>query len=322
MNQYITEKEEIKNLIQCDRFISIHMERIRFIEKRLYCTKEPFKVYSGLTGALDAATFKGNRGAKRLGKWRDKMRAELGVEGQEAYLSTMADFGSLTHECLVRIKQQGFLDWGFEQDYARQFFEGSAKRNGIEPNFNVIRSQVFDYCKAAASLLQFVHDNVMEIYAIETMAMSDELQIATPLDLVCRVKEKKGERVVGLNIKTSEQFGLHHWEQVSVEMHLWNNTYPDFQIDATGLLRHKDWNQKKGLPTYAYELMDSEDQQKTFEDARKRLLLCLADSECTYMNFPTELPSFSGITKSGEAPKIVTKTLEEIYNEYSEEELA
>lgn len=126
---------------------------------------------------------------------------------------------------------------------------------------------------------------------------------------------------MGLNIKTSEQFGLHHWEQVSVEMHLWNNTYPDFQIDATGLLRHKDWNQKKGLPTYAYELMDSEDQQKTFEDARKRLLLCLADSECTYMNFPTELPSFSGITKSGEAPKIVTKTLEEIYNEYSEEEL-
>lgn len=311
MNQYITEREEIKNLIQCDKFTSVKMNRIKFIEKRLYAIDDPFKVYSGLTGALDAATFKGNRGAKRLGKWRDKMRSELGAEGQEAYLNTMADFGTLCHECLVRIKENGGLNWNEEQDYAEQFFYGSAKRHGITPNANVIRSQVFEYCKAAASLLQFVHDNVIEIYGIETMCKSDELQIATPVDMVCRIKEKKGERTVSLNIKTSEQFGAHHYEQVSVEMHLWNNTYPDFQVDATGLLRPKDWSQKKGLPTYEYELLD--DPQTMFENIRKRLLLCMADAECSYINYPTELPVFDGITKAGESPKIVMKSLQEIY---------
>ncbi len=319
MQNIITEKESIYNLIQCDKFTSITMERMRYIEKRLYVTPEPFKVYSGLTGALDAATFKGNRGAKRLGKWRDKMRAELGAEGQEAYLNSMADFGTLCHEALVRIKQYGFLDWSFEQEYAAQFFEASAKKHDIYPNRNVISSQVFEYCKAAASLLQFVHDNVIEIYAIETMALSDELQIATPIDLVCRVKEKKGERTVALNIKTSEQFGAHHYDQVAVEMHLWNNTYPDFKVDATGLLRPKDWSQKKGVPTYEYELMDADDQKNTFEKIRSRLLLCMSDPECTYLNYPTELPVFDGITKAGEAPKIVVKTLEQLYKEYQEE---
>lgn len=153
------------------------------------------------------------------------------------------------------------------------------------------------------------------------MAFSDELSLATPCDLICRVKEKKGEKVVSLNIKTSEQFGLHHYEQVAVEMHLWNNTYPDFQVDATGLLRPKDWNLKKGVPTYEYVLLDADEQKSIFESARKRLLLCLADPESTYLNFATELPVFSGLTKAGEAPKIVNKTLEEIYNEYSEREL-
>jgi len=317
MNNYITEKEVIKNLIRTDKFESLTMERIKFIEKRLYMEKSPFRVYSGLTGALEAATFKGNRGAKRLGKWRDKMRAELGVEGQEAYLNSMADFGTLLHESMVRIKEKGYLDWADEQEYATQFFEGSAKKHGITPNFNVIRSQVFEFCKSAASMLQFVYDNVIEIYGIETMAKSDEYQIATPLDLICKIKEKKGESVVCLNIKTSEQFGAHHWEQVAVEMYLWNRTYPDFPVSKTGLLRPKDWNVKK-VPTYEFELMEEQDQMKTLLGVLKRLELCLNDPECTYMNFPTELPSFKGVTAAGECPAIVTKTLEEIYNEYQE----
>lgn len=321
MKNYISEKEVITNLIKTDKFKDVSMERIRFIEKRLYCKTNPFTVYSGLTGALEAATFKGNMGSKRLGKWRDKMRAELGVAGQEAYLSAMADFGTLLHECLVRIKRDGLLNWQDEQDYAYQFFEASAKKNGMTPNFNVIRSQVFEFNKAAASLLQFVYDNVIEIYGIEAMAFSDEYKIATPCDLVCKVKEKKGEVIVSINLKTSEQFGNHHWEQVAVEMYLWNNSHPDFEVEKTGLWRPKDWNMKKGIPTYEFELMEAEDQQKTLKAALQRLDLCLNDEECTYMNFPAELPSFSGITKAGEAPKIINKTLEEIYNEFQEKQV-
>ena len=318
---YITEHEKIKNLIQTDKFKDISMERLKFLDKRVYVTTKPFAVYSGLTSALESATFKGNKGAKRLGKWRDKMRAELGVEGQEAYLNTMADFGTLCHEALVRIKQNGGLDWKEEKEYAHQFFIESAKANGINPNFNVIRSQVYEYCKTASALLQFVYDNVIEIYGIETMAKCDQLMIGTPIDIICKVRYKKQEVTTTINLKTSEQFSSHHWEQVAIERYLWNATYPDFQAEKTGLLRGKDWNVKK-VPTYEFELMDEIEEMKVRDDACKRLELCLNNPECTYMNFPTELPSFDGITKAGEAPVIITETFEQIYNRFVQEKLA
>lgn len=314
-NTLISEREEIKNLIT--GFDTIRMERIKFIERRLYIERTPFKVYSGLTGALAAATFNGNVESKRLGKWRDAMRKELGSqERQEAYLQMMADFGSLTHECLVRIHQNGKLDWKEEQDYAFEFFNQSAINNGITPNYNVTRKQVFDYCKAAASLLQFVYDNVVKIYSIEGMCKDEELEIATPLDFVCRIKkEKKGEVDVSLNIKTSEQFSDSHREQVAVEKYLWNRTYPDLHIEKTGLLRAKDWSQKKGLPTYEMELLDEATETELLTDTLNRLRICKASKKATYVNYEKETPVFTGITVAGEPPKIEMKTLEQLLTE-------
>lgn len=310
----ITENVEIRNLL-LSGFKTIHMNRINVNGKRMYVVAEPFRAYSGLTGALSAATFKGHQDEKRLSKWRDKMVDTLGREGQEAYLSSMADFGTLLHECTVKIKEYGGLNWQEEKEYAEAFFEASAKQNGLVPNYGIIRAQVFEYQKAAASVMQWIYDCVTDIYSIEGMCKSDVLGIATPIDMVCKVKEKKSECVVTINLKTSGQLGNHHREQVSVERYLWNETYPELQAQKTGLLRPKDWSVKKGIPTYEFELLDEETERKYFTNAYKRLMLVKEDEQSTYLNFPNNILTFTGETKLGESPKLEVKTLEQIFTE-------
>lgn len=323
MENLISEKQIINNLI-VNGFKTVILERIKFIEKRLYVMREPFKVYVGLTGSLDAATFKGDAESKRLGKWRDSMRRELGGQDmQEAFVNTMADFGTLVHESLVRIKENGKLDWKEEQEYAHKYFDNSCRMNGIIPNFNVIRRMIFDYCKAASSLMQFVYDNVVEMHSIEGMCLDDDLQIATPVDLVCKIKTKKGDIDVSLNIKTSEQFSDGHRRQVCIEKYLWNQTYPELQVAQTGLLRHKDWSMKKGLPTYELELIDLDTESKMLKGTLNRLRICRDDENSTYLGYPTEVPVFVGSTKIGDAPKVEQRTLQQLFLESTlTEELA
>lgn len=306
--------EKIENLVK--GYPTITMYRATFGYKRSYVLQEPFRIYSGLTGALSAATFKGNIESKRLDKWRDKMINHLGgQEAQESYLNTMADFGTLCHMTIVKIKENGKLVWGEEQDEAAKFFVESAKQNGINPNGEVIKAQVAEYCKTAASILQFVHDNVVEIHSVEGMCKNDILEIATPIDFVCTVKDKKGDMRISVNLKTSGQFSNHHREQVAMERSLWNTTYPDFQVQKTALLRAKDWSMKKGIPTYEFEILDSEQERMLLDNAVKRLMLTKENESTTYINFPKTVSMFTGETKLGEVPKLAFKTIEEMWIE-------
>lgn len=302
------EKEPIVNLITSE-IPTLTMYRLNVFGSRVYCTDSPFKVYSGLTGALSCVTFKGNQENKRLNRWRDKMIDHLGMEGQKAYLDSMANFGTLVHESIVRAWKQRSLNWENEREIAKSFFIESAKENNIELNELVLRQQVFEYCKAAASLLAFLHNEVSELYAVEAMAKSDNLEIATPIDIFCKLKSGK---TATLNIKTSSQISNSHREQVAVEKFMWNATYGN--ADVTGILRTKDWSMKKGVPTYELELLDEKDEQKYLDSAIARLLIAKDDPANTYLTYPKEVNLFSGETKLGENPKIQTFTLEELFN--------
>lgn len=306
----ITKEEIIENLFKSSRIKTITMTRINYGSKRLYVAFNPFGAYSGLTGALNAATFKGNIDNKRLDGWRNKMINELGsIERQEAYLNTMADFGTIVHEVLVRAWEQGYLDWEKEKEYAENYFIGSAQKNKIAINENVLQAQVFEYCKSAASIMQFLYDEVEELFAVESMCKSDVLQIATPVDVVCKLKNGK---IVTLNIKTSSQISDHQREQVAMERYLWNATYPDCQADVTGIIRPKDWSLRKGVPTYELEILGRQTEDLFLGSALTRLQLCKNDSKSSYINWSNETVEFTGQTKVGEAPKLETKTLEEI----------
>lgn len=305
------EIEEIKNLITTG-FQGITMHRITYRRKRGYMTEDPFAMYSGLTGALSAATFKGNQDNKRIEKWRDKMVGHLGgQEAQEAYLNSMADYGTLLHETLVDINNNRQIDWEAHRPHVADYFLASARKIGIDPNMDVIESQVFEHCKGAASMMQFFFDHVEEIHAIETMAKCDELGIATPTDIVCDIRDKKaGKLRIGINLKTSGQFGDHQREQVSVEKYLWNKTYPELQIDRAALLRPKDY--KKDTPTYEFEVLDPAESDALAADAIQRLNLCRSNPDSTYINFPKSAQVFTGVMKLGGKPTIVTRPIQEI----------
>lgn len=307
------EIEEILNL-HTQGIKTIPMRRVTFGHKRFYALSEPFRSYSGLTGAVAHVTYKGNEDNKRVARWRDSMIAHLGsIDKQEALLNSMADFGTIVHEVIVRAWKDGDVDWEDEKKYAKEYFIKSSKKNGIEINISVIQQQIFEYCKAASSLMQFLFDNVAEIYSIEGMCKSDELSIATPVDIVCKLKDG---RTACLNIKTSGQIYDHHREQVAMEKWMWNQTYPNCQADVTGVIRPKDWNQKKGVPTYELEFLKPEVEAEILEDVLHRLRHAL--KHCTYLTMPTHFSVFKGKTKLGESPEIAQITIEEYLNERDE----
>ena len=299
----ITHKEKLHNLLK-NGIPTIQMVRLRTFGRRIYIKENPFNAYSGLTGALESATMKGDEESKRLTSWRDGMLNELGRDKTNSYVDSTANFGTLLHESVVRIWEKKYLDWKWEQEYAENYFLETDKKIGINSSLSLVKQRVYEYCKHAASLMQFIHDYIEDIIAVEAMCYSDELGIATPIDVVCKIKGK----IVTINIKTSTTLGKSHYEQVVVEKYLWNLCYPDNQAQFTGLIRTKDWNESK-VPTYELKVLKEEEENKLLED----VLLRLKIAKHLYYNFNRPSPYFTGSTKIGDKPEIQYKSLEEEY---------
>ena len=303
------ETEVIKNLITSP-IETLVMNRISYMNRRCYVLtgmdeggNETNKVYSGLTSAMSASSFKGDINNVRLSKWRDKMVNQLGgLEQQQQYLDSMADFGTLTHSALVTIWENKSFDYDPQGEMAREYFIGSAKKLGISVNEDVLNSQVFDYLKAVSSLMQWIHDEVTDIVAVESMAICEKLKIATPLDIVCKLKNSND--LVSINMKPSSQISDEHLKQASMEMMMWNETYPKYQVARTGIFRPKDWMEKKGVPTYETKLLDLADAQNNYLAVSKRMEIALNDPDVSYANFNLTKKMFTGKVPLGAAPKI------------------
>ena len=104
----IKDVEHIYDLANSDKYLKLY--RINYNGLRVYIQREPFRHFSGLTGALEAAKFKGDPADKRLNKWRDDMIDQMGKENLTNYVRMTADFGTLLHEALVTIKINGQID--------------------------------------------------------------------------------------------------------------------------------------------------------------------------------------------------------------------
>ena len=92
---------------------------------------------------------------------------------------------------------------------------------------------------------------------------------------------------------------------------MWNETY-DNKAEFTAIMRSKDWTESKA-PTFDYKGLNLDEATKLSEDAKRRLMLCL-NSESSYLPYPIN-KSFIGETKIGQKPEIITKTLEDEWNE-------
>lgn len=312
MTTTIRDIEVVENMLKIGKYLK--MFRVNFNGYRLYVQQDPFKYYSGLTGALSAATFKGDPDNKRLTSWRNSMIDSFGEKNTNDYVDMTADFGSLLHSALVTIKEKGKINWKEEEDKAFGYFVDSYKSKNLEPNLVVIKKMTYEYQKHIASMLQFIHERVQEIYAIETPAKWEALKIATPIDVYCSCKQTdKGEfKNTTINIKTSSQIGQHQLEQVSCELAMWNETYGG--AEYTAIMRTKDWTEGK-TPTFEYKYLSLTDAYEIAQKAFDRLSLCLNTSASYYPN-PVNR-SFDGETKIGEQPIIVSKTIEDEWGKIS-----
>ncbi|MBL0317471.1 MAG: hypothetical protein IPP69_17570 [Flavobacteriales bacterium] len=301
--------ELIQNLLTQSQFRDILMYRANF-GRRSYIKPQPFKVYSGLTGGMSASTFRGDMADKRLDSWK-KTQVEIygSVEKADAMLESMAYFGSAVHEALVDIWNSQCFE--FDSDKAREMFMESDRRLGLTHNESLVSQKVLEYHMAIASLMQFIYDEVSDILAIETMAICEELILATPIDLTCTLKD--GRRV-SLNIKTSSQINDHHLNQAAMEAVMWNETYPEYQVVGSGIIRPKSWKLDK-VPTYDLKIMKMDEVNERARIMRKKMIACLEDPESSYANFDQRERIFTGKIKLGEAPKIVTKTIEQAFVE-------
>jgi hypothetical protein len=303
----IKDIEVVENMLKIGNFIK--MFRVNYMGYRLYIQQEPFEYFSGLTGALSAATFAGNPDHKRLVKWREKMVGSFGEKNTDDYVGMTADFGTLLHMALVTIKEKGGINWSEEKDMAYNYFVNAYKAKSLEPDLRVIKAMSYEYCKHVASLMQFIHERVHEIYAIETPAIWKTMKIATPIDLFCscRCTEKGAFKNVTINLKTSNQISGHQMEQVACEQLMWNETY-ELQAENTAILRTKDWMDTK-VPTFDFKYLSLGESTALCQNAANRLWICL-NSDSSYYPSPTN-KSFNGVTKVGEKPVIITKTLKE-----------
>jgi hypothetical protein len=306
-NSIITKIELVENMLKIGNYLKLF--RVNFNGLRLYISENPFSYYSGLTGALSAAAFSGDKDKRRLSSWRNDFIDSYGKKAADDYLQMTADFGTLLHSALVTIKEKGQINWNEEQDNAHEYFVQAYREKFLEPDVKVIKSMVYEYQKHVASLMQFHYDCVQEIYAIETPAIWEGLKIATPIDEVCLCRQTpKGEfKPTTINLKTSSQISKSQFEQIACEMVMWNHTYED-KVEYTAILRTKDWTEGK-TPTYKYKYLPKEEAEKLALNCEKRLLLCL-QSEASYFPEPTH-KKFTGITKIGEMPIITVTSIQE-----------
>ena len=312
----INDIERIENLLKIGNYLKMY--RTNFNGFRLYIQENPFVYYSGLTGALSASTFKGDQDSKRLDKWRNSMIDSFGQKNTENFVDMTADFGTLLHMSLVTIKEKGKIVWEEEKDKAYNYFIDSYKKKGIDPSSKMLKEITYEYQKHVASLLQFIYERVHEIYAIETPAKCEALKIATPLDVIClcRQTEKGAFAKTTINLKTSSQINQHQLEQVSCELRMWNETYPEDKAEFTAIMRTKDWTESKA-PTFEYKYLDVEGASKLSNVAFARMALCL-NTPASYFPSPVN-KSFKGETKIGEQPIIISKTLDQEWIEVIEE---
>lgn len=308
MQPSIQDVEKIENLIKIGNYDKMY--RINHNGSRMYIKESPFMYYSGLTGALTNATFKGNPEEKRLTGWRNSMINSFGEKSTNDYVEMTAEFGTLLHAALVGIQKTGGVVWNEERDKAYECFLAAYNKRRIEPDYRTIRRMTFEYQKHIGSMLQFIYDRVQEIYAIEVPARWEELKIATPIDLFCLCRQTpKGDfSKTTINLKTSSGISNHQFEQVACEFRMWNETYPDDMASNTAILRTVDWSEGKP-PTYEYKYLNHLDAHVLSFDAEKRLTICLGSSSSYYPNPINKY--FEGETKAGELPLIVFKSLEE-----------
>jgi hypothetical protein len=186
---------------------------------------------------------------KHLQSWRKDMLKKIGSEGLDEWMRNVADFGTLDHEAFNSLLN-GELTFQKLSEMVSSFLETSEVP---KKSFSKVLQ------KASKDILAFraflvAHD--VKVYALEQMVFSDELGVATPIDVVCTLNID-GKMYWGLvNIKSSEN-AQNHLTQCAIEYMCARTSILEHMLNISKLpvkvltLRPVDW---KGSPKF--ELKD------------------------------------------------------------------
>jgi hypothetical protein len=161
------------------------------------------------------------------------------------------------------IKETGPTPYGLQQ-WQMKHGEAEAKRlrdeaaeYGTELHINIARYFAGEAIEPTSERMTkdmlawhaFVRERNVVPIASEVMLHSDTLRVAGTADLVCELDWQKGRVVAMVDIKSGKNSYRDHAVQLAFYSQMWNECYPDMEIDAIFNWHPKDWT--KTTPTYA-----------------------------------------------------------------------
>lgn len=209
-------------------------------DSRKYYTTGETQVFNGLTTYINfIPQRKGADAALKSYEMKHGNRFE-------EELNHAADYGTFCHMAVAQFLTAGTLNLG----ELRQEFRAYCMETGMPiARFQKYWYRVVNDLKAFA---QFAYERKIEPLATEYPVYSREHNIATPLDLVCKMEWNRKIRVVNINFKFRENPGVYDKDiiQTNIERFIYNMKWAgtENECEACFIWSPKNW---KTSPTFA-----------------------------------------------------------------------
>lgn len=196
-----------------------------------------------------------------------KWIGDLGTEAAEEYRDERAAFGTFMHKTFEEYLVARYYDLDTMEMQLVQFLQ----QEGMPEHF--ASKWLHEMQKALLGFAQWVKDHNVKALAIEVALASDEMQVAGMVDLVCEMDievkgfwgdvyksgEKKGDpkettqtmRIKAIvDFKSGKNFYDDHAIQLEIYRRMWNENYPEHQIDRIFNWSPIDW---RSAPSYKFK---------------------------------------------------------------------
>lgn len=173
-----------------------------------------------------------------------KWIAGMGYDEAERYKQERASYGTFMHAQFEKLIINRTYDLDGLKDELRKYIEA----NNLPENFIYYAD---DLKKDVLAFAQFVIDYDVKPLAVEIALVHPRLGYAGMIDLPCNMQVKQGaeERINAIvDFKSGRKgFTEEHEVQLHLYKDLWNENFPDMQIERVFNFAPKDWRKK---PTY------------------------------------------------------------------------
>jgi hypothetical protein len=193
-----------------------------------------------------------------LNHWRIEKALELGsARKADEFVNCTAEYGTALHIIIGEFIRKGSMNIEEVKNYAIDYF------TSLNWSFATVQAATSLFLKDFLSLAQFLHEKNAVVYGIEIPVWSDELMIATCIDLIVELDFNGKRQKAIINIKSGRQITDSHALQLAGEKILYNSLLGGTfgQIDLVFILAPNDWRKK---PTYKLVNQTSENNKQRF----------------------------------------------------------